>query len=124
MELKKKKRIQRKLSRFLLIISSSLLISCGTTVPDVPLCTEIDIDRGYCVNTISSTEFEVSDESPWNGKTWWDIRPYMIYMPIESWASIKSFIIEICARTKKCKGADVTSWERTINAIDQKIAKP
>jgi len=99
----------------------SLLISCGTTPPDIPLCTEITPDRGYCINTISSTEFEVNDTELLNGKTWWESRPLMIYMPTSSWVELKKFIIKICKKTKRCDKS-ISSWNRTVGIIDKKIA--
>lgn len=109
--------------KLLLLISLGLLSSCSITPPDVPLCTQINPDKGYCVNTISSKEFEISKEKPYKGKTWWEIRPYMIYMPTESWVEIKAFIIKICKKSRKCKNKQVSSWNRTIEAIDKKIAQ-
>lgn len=104
------------------VISLSLLISgCAVTPPDVPLCTEISPNRGFCVNTISSKEFEINDTQLYNEKSWWDLRPLMIYMPSDSWKEIKSFIIKVCKMSKKCKHKQVSSWERTVKTIDSKV---
>jgi hypothetical protein len=99
-----------------------LLVSCGTTPPDEPLCTQINIRKGYCVNTISSTEFEVSEAKKYKGKTWWQLKPHLIYMPASSWSAIKKFIVKACKRSNMCKGKDITSWNRTVEKIDKKIA--
>ena len=100
---------------------SSLLISCSVTPPDVPLCTQLSMNRGYCINTLSSTEFEVNDTQKYNEKTWWEMRPYMIFMPKDSWVEIKKFIIKICKRSKNCSNEHVSNWERTIEKIDQRM---
>lgn len=71
---------------------------------------------------MSSKEFEVNETLKFNDKTWWELRPYMIYMPIHSWAEIKKFIIGICRKTKKCGGKTISNWERTVNVIDDKMA--
>ena len=94
--------------------------SCGTTPPDVPLCAEINPGRGFCVKTISSEEFEVDDVKLFNGKTWFELRPFMVLMPIDSWVEIKSFIIKICKRSKKCSGT-ISNWERTVKIIDKNV---
>lgn len=111
------------LKTLLRLLFALLISSCAVTPPDVPLCTELAPNRGYCVNTISSVEYEVTDEKPLNGKTWWEMRPYMILMPIESWAEIKAFIIKICKKSKKCSGPNIANWERTVDAIDKKVKK-
>lgn len=111
--------------RFVSLLSIALMsTSCSVTPPDVPLCTELTPSKGYCINTMSSREFEVNEEKKFNGKTWWQVRPYMIYMPIDSWVKLKSFIIKVCRKTKACSGRNITSWERTVKRIDQKIVKP
>lgn len=108
--------------KILLGIWSSLLISsCAVTPPDVPLCTEISPSRGYCVNTISSKEFEVNETKKLNGKSWWEHRPLMIYTPVGSWVEIKKFIIKICKKSNMCDGRNITSWKRTVKAIDKAI---
>lgn len=104
----------------LFVTSLSLLTSCAVTPPDQPLCTQVSQTKGYCINTISSTEFEISEEKLYKGKTWWQIKPYMIYMPIDSWVEMKKFIIKVCKRYK-CKGKSISDWSRTVEAIDKKI---
>jgi hypothetical protein len=87
----------------LFALSLSILLNKGcSTLPDVLLCTEINIERGYCVNTVSKKEFYVDETNLLEGKTWFELRPYMIYMPIESWVKIKSYLLKECKRYKKC----------------------
>ena len=88
----------------------------------MPICAEINLGKGYCVNTIKNEEYEISDEKPFKGKTWWELRPTMIMVPADSWKEIKSFIIRVCKMTGKCN-TNITDWERTVKAIDEKIIK-
>jgi len=112
--------ILKKLIPFLILF---ILTSCATNPPDVPLCTEITPARGYCIHTLSSKEYSIDDENLYEGKTWWDLRPTMIFMPSASWAKIKAFIIKVCKK-HGCNGQDITSWQRTVEIIDNKVAKP
>ena len=97
---------------------SLLLSSCAVTPPDVPVCTSLSISKGYCVNTISSTDFIIDDDNPYKGKTWWELRPTMIKLPVMSWVEIKKFIIKVCKKSKRCNGNNITSWDRTVEKID------
>lgn len=92
-------------------MSSLLVSSCSVTPPDVPLCTEINPSRGYCVNTLSNKKYEINDTQKLEDKTWWEAKPYMIYMPVSSWVEIKSFMIKICKISKMCN-VDISSWNR------------
>jgi hypothetical protein len=87
---------------------------------------EISYSRGFCTNTISDKEFEINEKNPHNftpGKpalTWWEMRPTFIYVPAESWAQIKSWIIKTCKQTNQCDNS-IASWQRKIDFIDGKI---
>lgn len=107
---------------FLLVLLASCLVSCVTQVPDVPICIELDIGQGSCVKIITGEEFQISDKSPFNGKTWWDMRPAMIQVPADSWVEIKKFIIDICKKTNQCQN-EVTNWERSVLTIDSQLSK-
>lgn len=100
-----------------------LLNSCAVTPPDIFLCTEIHPNKGFCVRTISSKEFEITKDKKYKGKSWWELRPTMIYMPSESWVDIKKFIIKICKKSKRCSGKSVSNWQRTVKKIDTNIAQ-
>jgi hypothetical protein len=73
---------------------------------------------------MSNREYVIDDENPLNGKTWWDLRPTMIYMPSDSWVEVKSFIIKICKKTGQCNGKSIVDWERTVEKIDQNVIAP
>lgn len=81
--------------------------------------------RGWCTNTISDEEFYVDDEHPHDfgdGKkrTWWDLRPYMVQVPYQSWVKLKVYIIQQCKKNGGCT-ENVGTWERKINEMDNKI---
>ncbi len=107
--------------RFVLLLS--LLLSGCASVPDVLICTELNMNKGWCTRTISNEEFFVDDTHPYafDGKkkqTWWELRPYMVLVPIASWAEIKSYVIKTCKRSN-CNEY-VKSWDRKITELDDK----
>lgn len=110
------------------VFSQSLLLSsCAHAPPDKPICIELDIARGWCTNTISGTEFYIDDAHPYSFSgekkdlmTWWEMRPYMIYVPYSTWVEIKTFIIKICKSSGQCSGT-VQSWDRTVERIDDRM---
>jgi hypothetical protein len=114
---------QKKTSWKKLVLLFALAISgCATPVPKVPVCSEIEPDRAFCVNTITSEEFFWDNTHLWNGKSYWDARPGLLLIPSSSWVEIKKFIIEICAKTKQCD-SQITGWERTVDKIDSGVAR-
>jgi hypothetical protein len=69
------------------------------------------------VNTITSDEFYIDDEHPFNGSTYWEMRPTMVLLPFSSWIELKRWIIKECAVTRACDEA-VSSWDRTLKTVD------
>lgn len=106
-------------------ISLASSLSCVHSPPDIPICIEEDMFSGFCVRAVSGQEFTIDDKHPYSpfpdqpAKTWIDIRPYMILMPIQSWVELKTFILNICKTSGQCSEA-VANWERSVNAIDSK----
>lgn len=105
------------------------LCACSTLKPpDIPVCTELTISKGYCVKTISDEEFEITDESPYTfdkkeaPQTWWDLRPTFVLVPAPSYAELKAFVIKACKATNQCDDA-VKSWDRKLETLDLEIAK-
>lgn len=94
-----------------------LLTSCATSPPDIPICTELTINRAYCVHTLSNDEFYFDDTHKLNGQTYWEARPTLLLMPWQSWVQLKAWIIAECKATGHC--AEISSWDRTIQTIDQ-----
>lgn len=112
--------MQRKTLLILSALSLNFLTSCQTVPPDIPICIEITASRGYCIKTISSTEFEVNDVDLLDGKSWWAARPSMLMLPVSSWAKLKTYIITQCKKTGACD-KEITSWERTIKTVDETL---
>ncbi len=49
-------------------------------------------------------------------KSWYQIRPYLIQMPLTSWAEIKAFILKVCKKYKDCG-----SIEPSVKSIDDNL---
>ena len=107
---------RRRCSTPLIILLSLITYSCAQ-VPDVPLCKEINPDKGWCSWTLSQGGFFVDEARPYafdpkkpeQLSTWWEIRPVMIQIPPHSWAELKKFIIKSCRNSKDCPD-DVGDW--------------
>lgn len=84
----------------------------------MPVCVEIHPAKAYCVNTMTSEEFKIDDESKFEGKTYWEMRPTMLLLPASSWAKLKTYIITQCKQTGQCDKS-VSSWSRTIENVDK-----
>lgn len=100
-----------------------LTLAGCTHIPDKPVCMEISMTRGFCTNTVSDKEFFIDEDHPYSftgdakdAKTWWQMRPFMLLVPADSWAAFKIYIIQECKRTN-CDQF-VQSWDRKINDLD------
>lgn len=110
------------MQNLLLRISFVLLLSgCATTPPNVPVCFETGMTRGFCTYTIENKDIVVDETRLLEGKTWWQMRPYMIHVPPSSWAEIKKFIVKICNKYPDQCQKDIGDWERKSNAIDKHV---
>lgn len=107
-----------------LVTLSSLLLSCATMPPDVPVCVEVSPTRGWCTYTISDKEFYVDDENPLKiyddqpALTWWELRPTFLLVPAPSYAKMKAYIIKTCKQNKCDK--HIGSWERRMERVEEK----
>ena len=109
-----------KLKKMLIVpltISLLLVASCSLTPPNVPVCREKDIDRGRCTKIVSGESFSVSETEKFEGKTWYELRPFFILVPISSWVELKSYIVKMCEKYKNCQSSDTNATE-TIKSID------
>jgi hypothetical protein len=78
---------------------------------------------------MSAEEFYIDDniglkwpiDGGWKNKEWYELRSQMLLVPYSSWAEIKSFIIKICKQTGKCEQAEISSWDRTVERIDERL---
>lgn len=102
----------------LLGILLSLLTSCAS-VPDVPVCVEINPTKAWCTNTVSEKEFYIDDAHPYNGRSWWEQRVANIQVPAQSWAEIKDFMIKTCKKSNAC-AKYIATWEKKTSTVDAK----
>jgi len=91
----------------ILFVILSSLTSCSNQVPNIPICIELTINKGYCVWTIGEREQMVDDHNTLYGKTWWEQRNDMLRLPIQSWVELKKFILKSCEQNNNqgCKDA-------------------
>ena len=119
----RKKRLQKKNLKNLLTASLVLIASSCASVKtkdiDFPVCVEVSMSKAYCVHTVSSKDFYISETSLYNGKTWWEQRHYMLQLPKSSWAKIKNFILKTCKQFKKYCDENIATWDKTIKKIDR-----
>jgi len=105
------------------LISFVLLLSFScSSVPDVPICVQIDVNRGWCTHTISDVEYYFKDSKDNPLKTsWWELKPAMVHLPYKSWAKIKSYIQKECKRSNRCKS--VSGWEQKVKKLDSRVGR-
>lgn len=83
-----------------LLIVLVTLSSCAHKLPDEPICIDVTETSGFCTKTISNEEtFPEGDE-------WLKIKQYSLVLPIDSWAVIKKFILDVCKDYGKCVEAE------------------
>ena len=99
----------------------SLLGSGCASTPDVPICIEINPHKGWCTYTVSDKEFYVDEVNKLKTKrglkSWWEIRPYVIKIPFDSWTKIKASFIKNCKLNKQCSKT-IRSWEKKLDKLD------
>lgn len=83
------------------------------------MCVEMSLTRGECINTMSGTKFRVDETNKLNGKTWWEMRPTNLILPLTSWVELKKFIIKLCKKNKNMCDKEVSNWERSLNTVDK-----
>lgn len=99
----------------------AVLTSCAH-IPDKPVCVEISMVHGFCTNTVSDKDFDIDEKHPIaldpgdKPQTWWEMRPFMVLLPMKTWAAFKEYIIESCKRNN-CDQY-VQSWDRKLNEIN------
>lgn len=98
------------------------LSSCATGLKEIdkPVCVAIDISRGYCTTIISGKGFYVNDHDLLDNKTWFEMTPEMILVPVGTWAALKKYLIFNCKKSKACN-ANIDSWSRSIETLETHI---
>lgn len=105
----------------MLLLNLSVACSNLSSI-DKPVCVEITIERGYCTTIISGKDIYVDEENKLDGKTWFELRPTMVQVPVETWAALKKYLIMNCKRSGSCN-ENIDSWNRSIQLIDSEIVK-
>jgi len=98
--------------RNLLILT---LCSCAS-IPNTWVCRARSANEGFCTKTLSNEDKIVTDTNLLNGKTWIDLKIESVYVPAESWAEIKKYIIKQCKKRQDCQ-ADVGVWSNKIDSV-------
>lgn len=116
----------KKILLIVFAILQSFLISSCASVPDVPICKELELNRAYCIHTLSNKEYYVDDEHPFvnedgSKSTWWDMRIKTISLPVQSWVKIRAFIVKQCKKNNQC--SEITSWDRTVESVDKQFGE-
>ena len=78
------------------------------------------MSKGYCTTIISGKDFIVDDVNKLDDKTWFEHRPEMILVPVDTWASLKKYLIKNCKRSQKCN-ENIDSWTRSMISIDDQL---
>ena len=106
----------------LAVVCLGLISSCSTTPPNIMLCKEISMSKGWCTTVISGEEQFVDENNLLNGRSWWDQRQEMIQMPYKSWVDLKSYVIKSCKKYGHCDSS-IAKYENTIQNIDKQIGE-
>jgi hypothetical protein len=106
-----------KSKKLLLLLLLLLLENCATQPPNVPILTRLNATQCFYVYTMSRASGIVDDENLLNGKTCHDYLIESLYLPVDSWKEIKSFILKMC----KQKGCDGIDWKSSIDTIDSTL---
>jgi len=104
--------MMRMLNLFLFLI---LLNSCAS-IPDVIGCRQETVNSGFCTYTLTKQSFEVDDKHPYNGQTWLDMKINSVYLPAESYAKIKEYILKACKQDNNCS-QNIDNWDTKLNSI-------
>lgn len=103
------------LKRYLWILFLGLSLSGCSSIPNVPICAEVNISKGLCTFTVSGKTIVIDDENTYEGQTWFDLRVKALTVPASSWAKIKAFLVKQCKKTNQCD-VDIDSWDRNLDS--------
>lgn len=110
--------MQKKTLLLLLSVLLNLILSsCATYPPDDFICIELDPDKGFCTRMISDEDRVWDEQHKMFGKTWWEARPGMLHLPIETWKNLKKYLIQQCKKNNDC-AEDLQKWERKMQVIE------
>jgi hypothetical protein len=67
---------------------------------------------------VSDKEQIVDDSHKLNGKTWWEMKPEMVWVPAESYKAFKVAFIKICKKYGVCE-KNMDKYEKKIDKLDK-----
>jgi len=70
---------------------------------------------------MSDVDYIIDDEHPYEGKTWWELRPTFVLLPPASYAKLKAYLIKNCRKNNDC-AKDVSTWERKMRVLEKTAA--
>ncbi len=110
----------KSLLNYLLLIF--LVVGCSTNLSSIdrPVCVKLSASRGYCTTIISGKGQYVDEVNLLNGRTWFDSSIDMVYVPVETWAALKKYLIINCKRSKVCNRR-IDTWTRSTQIIDAQL---
>lgn len=91
------------------------LYSCAS-VPNVPVCRARTVSSGFCTYTVDNKDMIIDDTHLLNGKTWIDLKIESVYVPAESWAVIKEYIIKQCKKNNNCS-ENIGTWTGKLDSL-------
>ena len=94
-----------------------LNLTACSSVPDVPVCRQRTVNSAFCTYTISNKDIIIDDKNLLDGKSWIDIKIESIYIPVDSWVKIKTYILDQCKRSNKCSN-NIGQWSNKLDSIN------
>lgn len=98
-----------------MLLSCLLNFSCSS-IPDVPVCVQVNPGKAFCTYTIQDKDFFIDDNNLFEAQTYWDIKPTMIQVPYKSWVELKKFILIQCKRSN-C----TNNYSQKIDTIESNV---
>lgn len=112
----------------ILLLSSCLSLTNCASIPNFPACVEVNIAKAFCVKVLTNETFYISETEKYPVKlkdgtivkmSYFEMRPLMVVLPPDSYASIKKYLIKNCHNNKQC--SKIGTWDRSIESIDSKM---
>lgn len=107
----------------ILVVIFYSMMGCAAKPKDFKVCVEMSMERGECMKVMSGQKIRIDQEhkNPETGQSWWDMRPTNLILPLESWIDIKKFIIKLCKQNQGMCDKEVSTWERSIQKVDENL---
>lgn len=112
--------LRRKL-KLMLLMCSSVLVSCASTPPDFTGCADL-IETGHCVTYMSKKKFDVDEKHLYttrSGKklTWEQTKAGAVLLPADQFVWLKTYFDNYCHQNT-CPGG-IGDWNQFANDLGQ-----